>query len=165
MAMVDELLFIKNFREQKAEKDMLRTRLDLQQAHHRQEKAEDTLQVFRVQAQQDEVRWYGELCSRLVKPREILAVQEDVAVLRATEAHLAVRLEQALAEHEEAQQHYVSATDQHRLATMAKNKFIELAQNFHAAEARERERREEMELEEVAGQLRLRDPAEEPEHG
>lgn len=165
MAMVDELLFIKNFREQKAEKDMLRTRLDLQQAHHRQEKAEDTLQVFRVQAQQDEVRWYGELCTRLVKPREILAVHEDVAVLRSNEAHLAVRLEQALAEHEVAQQHYASATDQHRLATMAKNKFIELVQNFHAAEARERERREEMELEEVAGQLRLRDPAEEREHG
>lgn len=165
MAMVDELLFIKNFREQKAEKDMLRTRLDLQQAHHRQEKAEDTLQVFRVQAQQDEVRWYGELCTRLVKPREILAVHEDVAVLRSTEAHLAVRLEQALAEHEVAQQHYASATDQHRLATMAKNKFIELVQNVHAAEARERERREEMELEEVAGQLRLRDPAEEREHG
>lgn len=165
MAMVDELLFIKNFREQKAEKDMLRTRLDLQQAHSLQSKAQNSLQGFREQAQQDELRWYGALCARLVKPREILAVHEDVAILRATEAQLAVHLEQALAAHEAAQQHFVKATDLHRKATTAKNKFVELAQNFHAAEARESERREEMEIEEVAGQLRLRDPMSEKEHG
>ena len=165
MAVVDELLFIKNFREQKAEKNMLRTRLDLQQAHHRQLKAQDTLQVFRVQAQQDEVRWYDELCSRMVKPREILSVQEDVAALRTTEANLAVSLEQASTEHEAAQQHYAVATDQHRQATTAKNKFIEVAQNFHAEVARERERREELELEEVAGQMRFRAPGEENDHG
>lgn len=165
MAMVDELLFIKRFREQKAEKDMLRTRFDLQQAHGREEAAQDSLQAFRLQAQADELRWYGDLCSRLVKPREILAVQEDVAVLRANEAQLAIGLEQAQAEHAAAQQRYAGATDQHRLATAAKNKFVELADSFHAAEARERERRDEMELEEVAGQVRLRDGTEEQEHG
>lgn len=165
MAMVDELLFIKRFREQKAEKEMLRTRFDLQQAHQHREEAEDTLQTFRVQAQEDELRWYGDLCSRLVKPRDILAVQEDVAVLRVHETQLAIGLEQAQVEHDAAQKRYAGATDQHRLATAAKNKFVELAYNFHAAEARERERRDELELEEVAGQVRVRDGMEEQEHG
>jgi type III secretion protein O len=154
MGMVDELLFIKEFREKKAEKHMLRTRLNLQQAHHRQEKADDDLQVFRIYAEQEEIRWYEQLCSRVVKPREILSVQEDVAGLRAKEANLAVTLEQAFADHEIAKQHYATAADQHRMATAAKNKFIEVAQSLQAEEARERERIEELELEEVASQLR-----------
>jgi type III secretion protein O len=165
MAMVDELLFIKKFREQKAEKEMLRARFDLQQAHERQEEAKDSLQVFRVRAHADELRWYGDLCSRLVKPREILAVQEDVAVLRANETQLAIGLEHAQGEQAAAQQRFAGATDQHRLATAAKNKFVELAESFHVAEARERERREELELEEVAGQARMRDGIEEQDHG
>ena len=164
MGMVDELLFIKEFREKKAEKHMLRTRLDLQQAHHRQQKADDDLQVFRIQAQQEEIRWYEQLCSRVVKPREILSVHEDVAALRAEEANLAVTLEQALADHETAQQHYAMAADQHRMATAAKNKFMEVAQTLQAEEARERERIEELELEEVAGQLRPHGFAEENGH-
>ncbi len=162
MGMIDELLFIKDFRERKAERELLRTRLDLQQAHGRHSQAQDTLVDFQSQAQQQEQQWFSDLCTRLVKPKEILAVHADVAQLRATEADLAVQLEEAHAAHQMAQEVYALATDQHREATVTKNKFLELAQSMHAAEQRERERRDEMELEEVASQIRKRIHAQEP---
>ena len=156
MAMIDELLFIKTFRERKAETALQRSRLVLVDAQRQEDNARQTLERFIEQATEDELRWYRELCARLVKQHDIEVVQQDVAIQRAEEqAHLR-ELEAAAAAHVSAQAAFNQATAVLRDASTSRSKFDELARLHHDAAAREAERVEELELEEVAGIVRER---------
>jgi type III secretion protein O len=157
MAMIDELLFIKKFREKKAEKEFQKARLALVEARKVEEAANQTLTDFQVQAEQDELSWYKDLCSRVVKPRDIANVQEDVAMLRATEQMHANALHKAEREHTLAQDTHAQANGALREASKAREKFTELARNYHWIVAQEAERKEELELEEVSGNIRKKD--------
>ena len=157
MAMIDELLFIKQFREKKAEKEFQNARLALAEAKKAEETATQTLNAFQLQAELDELAWYRDLCARVVKPREIADVQEDVAMLRATEQMHANVLQKAEQQHASALAAQVQANLLMREASKAREKFTELASNYHLIEAKEAERKEELELEEVSGNIRKKD--------
>lgn len=157
MAMIDELLFIKKFREKKAEKEFQKARLALVEARKAEEAANQKLIEFQNQAEQDELAWYRDLCSKVVKLRDIANVQEDVAMLRQTEIAHTQALQKAEQQHVQAKNVHVEANHTMREASKAREKFTELARNFHLIEAKEAERKEELELEEVAGNGRKKD--------
>jgi len=156
-AMVDQLLFIKEFREQKAETELQKSRVRLAEAHRVEDETQRTRDEFFEFSRREELRWYDDLCSRLVTVRDITHVQEDVAGLRATERGHDEALEKAAAQRAQAQAHFAGATQTRRDAQAAREKFVEIATSFHALAAKEAERREELELEELAGQRRDRE--------
>lgn len=150
MAMIDELLFIKEFREDKAEKELQKARLALQEARLNAQRANEALQTFQQQAEESELAWYRALCSRLVTVRDIANVQEDVAMLRQTELEYQQALHAAEQQHTQAQTLQNQANQQMRDASKAREKFTELARNHHWIVNQEAQRKEELELEEVA---------------
>jgi type III secretion protein O len=157
MGMLDELLYIKTFREGQAETAMLVSRAHLAEAHRQESNAQQELSRFQAAAREDELSWYRSLCQRIVRPQEIADVQLDVAILRAEEQARAESLAQAEQQRAQAQTGYTDANEHLREASATRNKFEELASQHNAAERREQERREEQELEEVAGNPRRRD--------
>jgi type III secretion protein O len=157
MAMIDELLFIKTFREHKAETELQKSRARLGIAAQSERDAQQALEDFVAQATADELRWYQELCSRVVKPRDIADVQNDVAGLRQKELEHNGQWQAAQQHHVKAKDEFQGATTRMRDASTARQKFFELARNHHSAVAREVERKEELELEELANVVRERE--------
>lgn len=155
--MIDELLFIKRFRESKAETELKRSRGELVLAQHAEQAAERALTDYLDWAQAQERAWYADLCSRVVKLREIAAVQEDVVALKAGEREHREALDTQQKAHELARQHMDRSVRHMREASTAREKFVELARNFHWLATREQERKEELELEELASVRRERE--------
>jgi type III secretion protein O len=157
LAIVDDLLFIKRFRETKAETELQKSRAAVVLAQKAEDDAEATLREFVAFAERAEESWYRDLCSRLVKTREIAQVQQDVAGLRQTESEHENTLEARKSEHQSALDHMGVCIQSMRDASVARQKFVELARNFHFLAARELERKEELELEELASIRRDRE--------
>ena len=157
MAMVDDLLFIKRFRETKAETELQKSRAAVVLAQQAEREAEKTLSDYIDFAIAQEQAWYDDLCSRLVKMREIARVQEDVVGLKATERSHEESLEARKTEHVSAVEQMEVCVQRMRDASVARQKFVELARNFHMLAAREAERKEELELEELASIRRDRE--------
>jgi type III secretion protein O len=157
MAMIDELLFIKSFREQQAETVLMRSRAEFRVAQAAEEQAQKNHSDFLKQAQEDELRWYRELCARLVKVRDIEDVQQAVVGLRLREVALDDERRAKEREREQAQEGVRVANERLKVASSARHKFKELARQHHLEVFRESERKEEMELEELAGVVRERE--------
>lgn len=155
--MVDELLFIKRFRETKAETELKKSRGALVLAQQAEHEAEQTLDEYVAWAAAQERAWYEDLCSRLVRLREISAVQEDVVLLKARERDHRATLEARRKTHEEAREQMDLSMRRMREASTAREKFVELARNFHWLASLEQERKEELELEELASVRRERE--------
>ena len=157
MAVLDELLDIKTFRQRQADAALQTARARLAEAHRTEESRRQAFEQFVNQATADVEAWYGALMGRQVKVHEINALHLDIAILRAEEetrkqAHLEAR--KGL---ESAQTVHVSAAESLREATTVREKFLELAQRHNAAIASELERREELEFEELASIVRERE--------
>lgn len=157
MSMMDQLLYIKSFRESQAQTKMQRCRADYLEAQAREQAAREALERFVAQAREDEARWYRELCDRLVKLSDIESVQQDIAILRAGEVAHQDEVKEKLVQTEAARDALSASTLALREASAARNKFEELRRRERDAYARESERREELELEEVAGNRRDRE--------
>jgi type III secretion protein O len=157
MAMVDELLFIKEFRERKAETDLQKSRARLGVAAQSERSAEQVLQAHIEQSLAEELRLYADLCARIVKPRDIANVQQDVADMRTQEMAHQQNLETAQQQHRVAQDDFQMSTRKMREASTAREKFVELARTHHMLVAREAERKEDLELEELASVVRERE--------
>jgi hypothetical protein len=110
-----------------------------------------------LEAREDEVRWYRELCDRLVKLSDIESLQQDIAILRAEEVAREDEVKAKIAQTAAAREALTASTTALREASAARNKFEELRRRERDAVARESERREELELEEVAGNRRDRE--------
>lgn len=150
MNVYQDLLALKRFREQQAQLALLACRQTQDQARLAREQAEDRLQQFCDAAHQQELSLYDDLCSRTVRVREIEQVLVQVASLRAREAELAQEVEQAEAALELARSELAAAHESLRLANRVVGKFTELTQWHQLEIDQEFERREEMEMEEVA---------------
>ena len=157
MAMVDDLLFIKRFRETKAETELQKSRAAVVIAQQAERDAEQQLTDYIEFAIAQEKSWYDDLCSRLVKMREISQVQQDVVGLKITERQHEETLETRKTEHVSAVEQMEVCIERMRDASVARQKFVELARNFHMLAAREAERKEELELEELASVRRDRE--------
>ena len=151
MSIVKDLLAIKRFRESKAETAVHRQRLVLAAAHREQDEAVRALEEYQAWAQRREATLYRELCSRVVTLRDIEEVQQAVAGFRVEEQS---RVEQRELAEERVDTEAVQLDEDvaaHKQAVKMKQKFVELAEVQAAELWQENERREDLELEEVAG--------------
>lgn len=162
--MIDQLLRIKTFREKKAETEMLKSKIALAKAQADEAEAERVLQEYIEQATLEERRLYAELCSRVVRLREITRVQEEVVCLKLGEQVRQDALISAEKAHVSALDVFHTSSDLYRKACSARQKFDELLRLETARIDKESEQKEEAELEELAGQIRDRSEHDEVEH-
>ncbi|HYC37705.1 MAG TPA: YscO family type III secretion system apparatus protein [Usitatibacter sp.] len=149
MSIFTELLRIAGFRENKAEMELSRTRSEVATAHEQEEQARRRVHEFAAFAERREREMYAELCTRLVRLRELEDVQFGVLELRDGERRREAELEAARKALQQATAALEAAREVHRLASRMKEKFVELAGSYDEERARELQRVEDMEMEEV----------------
>ena len=152
-----ELQQLKTFREQQAQTALLARRAELAIARRAREAAQQALQAHQRLAQEHEKTLYAELLRKLVKLRDIEDVQQAVAHLKRTEHGLATKQEEAATHERRHEDQAAQAQQLHRAAERVKEKFDQLARLHFDEAAREAERVEEAEIEEVASLRRDRD--------
>lgn len=157
MKMLRDLLAIKRFREGQAETMVRQQRHVWLEAQAERQAAEDLLARLLAEGVLAENRLYEDLCSRLVRLRDIENVQQSVAALRLREQQQQDALEAAQQELDAAQQALDQARLAHKEAARQTSKFIDLASSFAVLDALESERREDLEMEEAASVVRERE--------
>lgn len=157
MKMLRDLLAIKRFREGQAEAAMRERRHALQQVQQERMDAEALLARLLAEGVLAEQQLYADLCTRMVRLREIEEVYQSVAALRQREQRQQDALEAAQRALEEAAQRFDQARLQHKEAARQTSKFIDLASTFASVQALESERREDLEMEEAASVVRERE--------
>jgi type III secretion protein O len=166
MSIFHELLSIKAFRENKAEMSMRQQRSVLAEAALQRDSAEQRLVQFRELASARERALFDDLCSRIVRLRQIENVQLAVATMRGEERDHEQALEKSEAERNKEAAELEVRKAAHAQALKMKQKFVELAQVYAEEQFRELERKEDAEMEEAAETRRDRsdwdERAEEP---
>lgn len=151
--MFDDMLAIKRFREQQAELALLRQRQRRVMAENVVETARISLERYQDWAQEHEQSLYRELCGRIVRPRDINEVLEQVAEMKTGETRHVSALESA---REMLEQEIVVLGErrgEHAQTVRMTGKFLELAQSYWDEVSQQRNRTEDDELEEVASLL------------
>lgn len=156
MGIFNELLTIKRFREDKAELAMVRQRVRHAKADSDRGEAQRRLQEFRQDSERQERALYQDLCSRIVRVRDIENVMQNVAGMREGERQCEHTLDDAEKSLQTEAQALLAARDSHNEASRLTQKFVELAETHCAAELQESERKEDLEMEEAAAVLRDR---------
>lgn len=161
MSILGELLGIKTFRERKAETVVVRAHGEVVVRHQEKDAAAEALTVWRDEAWARELALYGDLCTRVVRVRDIENVQQEVAGFRLVEQEREHQLDTAGRALEAAREAMSRASEALVQASRTKEKFLELAGDYDEEMRREAEHREDLELEEVAGMAREREALEE----
>jgi type III secretion protein O len=162
--MIGQLLRIKNFREKKAETEMLKSRHLLARAQQQEAEAGEALEAYRTHADSEERRLYRELCSRVVRLSQITGVQQEVACLRHAELAHEDTLAAAERAHHDASERFNHSLDGYQRASSARQKFEELLRLELERDSGLLEKKEEAEMEELSGRLRERADHEEIDH-
>lgn len=150
MAIFDDLLAIKRFREGKAEVALRKQRLALAAATRRREQAQWRLLQFQDQARREELALYEDLCRRIVLLRDIQDVQATVSAMREQERDHTRTVDAAVDGETREQDGLQACRQAHAEAMRVKEKFLELARNHALERWQSLERREDAELEEAA---------------
>ena len=150
MTMFADLLYIKRFRERQAELDLVRQRSRRATADRAQQNAESELAIFHRQAVVQETSMYSDLCTRVVKLRDIEHVQQQIAILKASE----LRYQEALDGAEQALNRETRLLDErgeaHRRAVRMTTKFAELEEAHLDSVHRAFDYKEEQEMEDIS---------------
>lgn len=146
----DELLRIKRFREEQAELEAGRARRRMALAARARGQAEEALEQYRGEARRREDGMYDDLCSRVVRVREIDDVLQQVAGLKEGERRRDAAREDALKKESEAQEALDGARRAHQHALRQCDKFVDLAGMYQAEARKEQENKEDAEVEEAA---------------
>ncbi|MFA1686164.1 YscO family type III secretion system apparatus protein [Achromobacter dolens] len=163
MSVFDELLAIKRFREGQAEIAVSRQRLRHAEAEAARQASEQALVDFREESERRERAMYRDLCSRVVRVREIESVLQGVAGLREGERQREQALDQAAQRLRDEAQALAERRGQHQQAVRLTGKFVELASIHLAEHLKALEHKEDMEMEEAASLSRDREDWEQHE--
>ncbi|CUI28083.1 type III secretion protein [Achromobacter xylosoxidans] len=163
MSVFDELLAIKRFREGQAEIAVSRQRLRHAEADAARLASEQALADSRDESERRERAMYRDLCSRVVRVREIEDVLQGVAGLREGERQREQALEQAAQRLGDEARALAERRDQHQQAVRLTGKFVELASLHLAEHLKALEHKEDMEMEEAASLSRDREDWEQHE--
>lgn len=163
MSVFDELLAIKRFREGQAEIAVSRQRLRHAEADAVRLASEQALADFRDESERRERAMYRDLCTRVVRVREIEDVLQGVAGLREGERQREQALEQAAQRLGDEARALAERRDQHQQAVRLTGKFVELASLHLAEHLKALEHKEDMEMEEAASLSRDREDWEQHE--
>jgi type III secretion protein O len=150
MSFFKELLAIKSFRESKAEINVGKQRVVLVQAETQRDASALALSDYQVFAVAHERDIYDDLCLRLVRLSDIENVQNEVAHMREQERQRQDAAEKAEKDRLAQEARLQALRLVHKDASRAKQKFVEFAQVYTDEQAKEFERREDAEMEEVA---------------
>lgn len=157
MSVFQQLLAIKTFREGQAESAVRLQHQALADAVAAHAAAEQRLAQLLREGAQIEQALYRDLCARVVRLREIENVQLSVASLRQREAAQQDAVQASERLQQEQNQKLDAARVRHQDAARQKSKFVDLARNYADGLLREAERREDLEMEEVASMVRDRE--------
>lgn len=147
--MLDELLELKEYREEKAEMRLARSRLVLAEVTRRTDEARTALVEYRRWSAEHEVGLYGALYGQLVRLRQLEHLREDVVILRMREHSLAESLTKVEGERTQADGAVREARTAHEQATRIREKFVQLVEAQSEEIRLEDERREDLELEDL----------------
>ena len=150
MDVLKDLLRIKIFREEKAERAVAKARLALIEADESLNQARQALKDFKSESIRREKAMYAELCTRLVVLREIEDVRVDVDLMKEKAERLKEQGEAAELAREEAAEKVEQARVVHRDAVRMREKFDELLKTVIEERDLEVSRQEELEMEESA---------------
>lgn len=152
MKMIETLLRIKHLREADAQAHLLGTQLASERAKVKKDDAAEVLETFSAAARQEEDGMYDDLCSRVVRVREIESVIAQVAILENGKLERRESLTKAEIAFEEAHEALEQARMMYRDAMRATQKFRELATRHAEKVLQAAERSEENEIEEIVSQ-------------
>jgi type III secretion protein O len=150
MSFFKELLAIKSFRESKAEINVGKQRIVLTQAIAQRDASEQVLLRHQEFSVMQERELYDDLCSRVVRLNAIENVQHQVAHMRDQEQRYIQTLAQFEKDRLVQEDQLQVLRHVHKGASRAKQKFVEFAQVYTDEQAKEFERKEDAEMEEVA---------------
>lgn len=118
------------------------------EANRSVEELEHKLEDFRQWADNHERSLFDDLCSRLVKLREIEELRHAVAELRNRERNLEQGVQDARGKRDQAARALDDAVTVHTDASRQTNKFKELSRVYSEEARLEQERKEDLEMEE-----------------
>lgn len=150
MDVLTDLLRIKIFREQQAERALLKARLILKEADGALKDAKSSLKKFLEESIEREKLMYSDLCSRLVFLKEIENVRLDVDLMKEKSDQLKQKVEDAETARKEAAEREDLARQVHIVAIREREKFDELNSTLLEEHERKVAQFEELEIEESA---------------
>ncbi len=150
MRMLRQLLTIKQFREGQAALRVSRERQRMSAAARAHRDAQEELARLRERSREEERSMYGDLCSRLVRVREIDNVLQRVAVMRDGEQQCDRKRESAGERETEAALELAQARRAHQAVIRQRDKFVDLVGVYAADALKELENKEDAESEEAA---------------
>jgi len=149
MSALNQLLSIKEWREQQAEIALVRQRQTVESAHSAVDMADEALEDYRLWATRREAAVYQELCSKIVRLREIEAAREAVAELRQQELIYMAALDKARECASRESERLTIVHKDYQGATRMTQKFSEMVRLQNAENLAEDERLADLEMEEV----------------
>mgnify|MGYP000452780143 CR=1 FL=1 len=150
MDILSDLLRIKIFREEKAERALAKARAVLSAAEEAVEMAKKVLRDYREESRLREKALFADLCKRIVLLKDIQDVQIDIQLMKERTEALVQELEEARQKQEEAAEHERAAREEHKFAVRMREKFSEMLRTVTEERDFEMSRREELEVEEAA---------------
>ncbi|WP_129781704.1 type III secretion system stalk subunit SctO [Peristeroidobacter soli] len=161
MTVLNELLGLKRYREDKAEMALARSRLALSEVTKRKEEAQRALVSYQQWSETHEREIYGAVYGRIVRPRDLEHLREDVVMLRVKERALNETLTNVEAERTQADTAVRDSRTAHERATRTREKFVQLVEAQSEEIRVEAERKEDVELEDLYSVTRDREDWEE----
>jgi hypothetical protein len=149
MTMLNELLRLKVYREEKAEMGLARCRFAFAEVTRRADESREALTGYQRWSAEHELGLFGALYGRLVRARDLEYLREDVVVLRLKERTLQESLDTVEVEQGQAEVAVRESRAVHEQASRTREKFVQLV-SLQSEEIRlETERREDIEMEDL----------------
>ena len=145
---IQQIVDVKERREERAQEEVRRRRLALEDAARRVEQRRQELQDYRTWRVRREVELWDEIETRVVKLRDIEDLKTDIGLLRGREQVLAEKVAEADKARNDANTALTQAVSVLDVAARARQKFEDLADWLEAEHRAYLERIEEIELEE-----------------
>lgn len=149
MEVINDLLQIKKFREQKAEVALAKASHALEAAVAALNRSRDDLSACRSKCDRRQRALYADLCSRLVVRGDIDAVLAEVDIMKQEISRAEEVVEVKKQQRDQASERVDEARKLHQLAMRGREKFTELADQAGLVATLVAQRKEETELEEV----------------
>jgi type III secretion protein O len=157
MTMLNELLNLKRYRQDKAEMVLAKSRLALAEVTKRREDAQEALVSYRQWSEDHERDMYGAVYGRVVRPSDLENLRQDVVMLRVKERALDEVLTKVEKERTQADTAVRDSRVEHERASRTREKFVQLV-DAQSEEIRiEAERQEDVEQEDLHATRRDRE--------
>ena len=162
MEVINDLVRIKIFREEKAELAMLKAKAKLISTEEILDNARKVLRKHKDNCITREKELYDDLCRRLVLLKDINSVTLDVQLMAEETTRLDEEVEKSKEARDVASEDLAAAKAVHRDAVQMRQKFMEVKDVIDAEKLAELMRKEDLEMEEVPtrSQFETEDPGE-----